>query len=223
LNKLMSFRRSAGMRPSYFFLTSLLLLSSALLSPLTAPAQETQSAPANTLSYDVALSGFGQVTGASNGNNIVEDTSESMGGLLSFRGTHKPLLGFEANYDFTRYSEFYNKGLRGSVQNNVHELTLNYMVEAHTAYGFQLFATIGGGIMVFDPTSKGGNGKPAQLLPAFDYGLGLNHNVLSDHIGIRVQYRYVKYKTPNFHEFFLDTQTLRRTMEPSIGVYYRFR
>ena len=62
----------------------------------------------------------------------------------------------------------------------------------------------------------------AQLLPAFTYSLGLNHNVLSDHIGIRVQYRYVKYKTPDFHQFLLDTQTLRRTMEPSIGVYYRF-
>ena len=40
-----------------------------------------------------------------------------------------------------------------------------------------------------------------QLLPAFTYRLGLNHNVLSDHLGIRVQYRYVKYKSPDFHHF----------------------
>ena len=35
--------------------------------------------------------------------------------------------------------------------------TLAYLVQAHTPYGFQLFATIGGGIMVFAPTSKGGD------------------------------------------------------------------
>ena len=72
------------------------------------------------------------------------------------------------------------------------------------------------------PTLQGRKPEPVQLLPAFTYGLGLNHNVLSDHIGVRVQYRYVKYKAPDFHDFLLDTQTLRRTMEPSIGVYYRF-
>ena len=108
------------------------------------------------------------------------------------------MLGYEANYDFTRYSESYNKGHLARVQNNVHEATLAYLVQGHTPYGFQLFASIGGGFMVFDPTSKGGDGMSAQLLPAFTYSLGLNHNVLSDHIGIRVQYRYVKYKTPEF-------------------------
>jgi opacity protein-like surface antigen len=218
LNKSMSFRRSAGIRPSYFFLSSLLLLSSALMFPWTALAQD---ATPNTRKYDVALSGFGQVTGDSNGNSIREDTTESLGGLLSFRDCYKPLLGYEVNYDFTRYSESYNKGLLARVQDNVHEGTLAYLVQAHT-HGFQLFASLGGGIMVFAPTAKGGHGMPVQLLPAFTYSLGLNHNVLSDHIGIRVQYRYVKYHTPYFHDFLLNTQTLRRTMEPSIGVYYRF-
>jgi opacity protein-like surface antigen len=215
------------MRPAYFFLISLFLLSSALMLSSAALAQDTSSTPAgqtpsNTRKDDVALSGFGQVTGASNGNSIREDTTESIGGLASFRQGYKPLLGYEVNYDFTRYSESYNKGHLARVQDNVHEVTFAYLVQAHTPYGFQLFASLGGGFMVFDPTSKGGDGRSAQLLPAFTYSLGLNHNVLSDHIGIRVQYRYVKYKTPSFHEFQLDTQTLRRTMEPSVGVYYRF-
>jgi hypothetical protein len=225
LNKSMTFRRSAGMRPSW--LTFLLLLSSALLLPLTASAQDAQSAPAGptlpaSRKYDVALSGFGQVTGASNGNFIVHDTTESMGGLLSLRDGYKPLLGYEVNYDFTRYSESYNKGQIARVQNNVHEGTLSYLAQANTEYGFQVFATIGGGIMVFAPTRLGGGGRSPQLLPAFTYSLGLNHNVMSDHIGVRVQYRAVKYKAPDFHEFLLNTQTLRTTMEPSIGAYFRF-
>jgi opacity protein-like surface antigen len=222
----MSFRRSASTRPSYFFLISLILLSSAVFSPGTARAQDASSTPdaptPRKLQYDGALSGFGQVTGASDGNFIREDTTESIGGLLSFRQEYRPWMGYEVNYGYTRYSESYNKGFLGRVQNNVNELTFAYLAQAHVPYGFQLFASLCGGIMIFDPTSKGGNGKSAQLLPAFTYSLGLNHNVLSDHIGIRVQYRYVRYKTPSFHEFQLDTQTLRRTMEPSIGVYYRF-
>lgn len=195
--------------------------------PLTALAQDTTGPPADTrkpiaLKYDAAISVFGQVTGASNGNSIRQDTTESLGGLVSFRQEYRPWMGYEVNYDLTRYSESYDKGGIGRVQSNVHEGTVAYLAQAHTPYGFQLFATIGGGIMVFAPTSKGGKGMSAQLLPAFTYSLGLNHNVLSDHLGVRVQYRYVKYKSPDFHQFLFDTETLRRTMEPSIGVYYRF-
>ena len=76
--------------------------------------------------------------------------------------------------------------------------------------------------MVFAPTSGGGHGRSTQLLPAFVYSIGVNHLLLSDHIGIRVQYRALTYKTPNFNEVLLDTHTLRRTMEPSIGAYFRF-
>ncbi len=214
----------ARMRQFYFFLSSAFLM--AALLP-TARAQDTRSLPAapaaqDTRRFDAALSAFYQVTGASNGNFIREDTSESLGGLASFRQPYRPWLGYEINYGFTRYSEFYAKGVT-TVQDNVHELNAAYLVQTRTAYyGLQPFATIGTGLMIFAPTSAGGHGQSTQLLPAFVYSLGVNYVALSDHIGIRVQYRSLTYKTPNFNNVLLDTHTLRRTMEPSVGVYYRF-
>ena len=220
----MRLQKSAGMCRSYFLLTALLPL---LLLPAVAAAQDSQTAPSNPTTqdgrrFDAAVSAFYQVTNASNGNSIREDTSESVGGLASFRQPYKPWLGYEVNYGYTKYSEFYGKGAF-TVQDNVHEFTAAYLLQtARKYYGFQPFLTVGTGVIVFAPTSGGGNGRSSQTLPLFTYAVGVNHLVLSDHIGVRVQYRAVKYKTPSFGEFQLDSQTLRTTMEPTIGAYFRF-
>jgi hypothetical protein len=50
----------------------------------------------------------------------------------------------------------------------------------------------------------------------------LNRQLLGSHWGVRVQYRAIKYKTPNFNQVLLDSHTLRTTMEPSVGIYYHF-
>jgi hypothetical protein len=215
--------RPAGRRRSHSSPRTFLFLA-ALLLPIAARAQNAKADPEaqDTRKYDVALSGFYQVTGASNGNFIREDTSESLGGLLSFRQPYKPLLGYEVNYGLTRFSEFYNKGVV-TVQNNVDEFSASYLVHApSTYYGLQPFATIGFGIMIFAPTQGAQSGFSPQILPAFIYSLGVNRPILSRHIGIRVQYRALKYKTPNYNDVLLDTHQLRTTMEPSAGVYFRF-
>ncbi len=58
------------------------------------------------------LDAFYQVSASSNGNFIRMDTTESLGGLASFRQIYRPWLGYELDYGYTRYSEFYNKRLR---------------------------------------------------------------------------------------------------------------
>jgi len=58
-------------------------------------AQDTQTAktvPEMKERYDLGLGGFYQVTHSSNGNFIREDTTESAGGLLSFRQPYRPWL-----------------------------------------------------------------------------------------------------------------------------------
>ncbi len=226
----MRFPCSSGVRHFCLLIGSLLSLA-ALLSPVN--AQQTQSVPAtpsapqpeapaapNTFRFDAALTPFYQVSGAANGNFIRQDTTESLGGLASFRQTYRPWLGYELDYGFTRYSEFYNKGF--PVQHNTHELTGALLLQTPTPYyGLQLFVTLGTGLMVIAPTSAGGNGQSTQLLPAFVYSVGVNHQV-TQHIGIRVQYRALDYKAPNFNNVLIDSHRLRTTMEPGAGVYYRF-
>ena len=215
------------MRRSFIFLI-LLLVFPILLPPALALAQDQSSssnaAPAAPVpwKYDGALSAFYQVTGASNGNFIREDTTESVGGQLSFRRPYRPWLGYELNYGLTRYSESYNKNVV-RVQDNVHQLTAAYLLQAPLVKGVAApFFTIGTGMMIFAPTQAGGHGMSSQVLPVFVYSLGFNRPFLSDRLGIRVEYRSLKYKTPSFNNVLLDTHTLRSTMEPSIGVYYRF-
>jgi hypothetical protein len=215
------------MRRSLNFLP-LLLLFPTLLAPAPAVAQDqspsSNGAPGAPVpwKYDAALSAFYQVTGASNGNFIREDTTESVGGELSFRRSYRPWLGYELNYGITRYSESYNKNVV-RVQDNVHQLTAAYLLQAPLVKGVAApFFTIGTGMMIFAPTQAGGHGMSSQVLPVFVYSLGFNRPFFSDRLGIRVEYRSLKYKTPSFNNVLLDTHTLRSTMEPSFGVYYRF-
>lgn len=209
------------------------LLLATLLLPLAAAAQgkgnlsgsPTPSAPEQaqqSLRYNGALSGFAQITGATNGNSIREDTSESLGGLASFRQPYRPWLGYEVNYGFTRFSEFYGKGVT-TVQDNVHEFSAAYLAQFPTPVFFRLepFATAGFGVMLFSPVQGAKVGVSTQLLPAFVYSIGVDR-AITERLGIRVQFRGLHYKTPNFNQLRLDTYRLRTTMEPTVGVYYRF-
>jgi hypothetical protein len=232
-------RHSRSVRCSRTFSATALLMA-ALLIPAAASAQDngdlsssssssssskslpSAPEPRDSLRFDAAVSGFAQITGATNGNSIREDTSESLGGLVSIRQPYRPWFGYEANVGYTRYSEFYNKGVT-TVQDNVTEFTAGYLLQAPKPVFYQLapFVTLGGGLIVFSPTQGSKSGVSPQFLPAFVYSLGVNRPV-THRIGLRVQYRALKYKTPNFNKNLLDTRRLRTTMEPSIGVYYRF-
>jgi len=187
-----------------------------------------QTAPATKERFDIGAGAFYQVTGASNGNFIREDTTSSGGGVVSFRQPYRPWLGYSADLGFTKFYEAYNKGLV-KVNDNVTDFSISYLLEAPPVYGVQPYVTIGGGIIVFSPIAgsvidvNGILPKPlsTQLLPEFTYSLGLSLPVFR-RIGVRGGLRGLKYKTPDFHQFSLDTHTLRNTLEPTLSVYYRF-
>ena len=213
------------------FLSALLVAVGMLPWALSSYAQDTQAVPAATQAterFDVGVGGFYQVTGASNGNFIREDTTESGGVLFSFRQPYRPWLGWEGNVGYTKFYEAYNKGVV-KVESNVTDLSFAYLFQSPTFYGVQPFLSLGGGIIVFSPisgtlTSINGtvpNPLPTQLLPEFTYTLGLNYPIFH-RLGVRGQLRGLKYKTPDFHQFSLDTKTLRTTLEPTLSVYYRF-
>lgn len=222
----------AGLRRSHSSPPRILLLA-ALLLPLAAGAQSEGNLSASAVPaapqaqqsqwrYDGALSGFAQITGATNGNSIREDTSESLGGLASFRQPYRPWLGYEVNYGFTRFSEYYNKGVT-AVQNNVQQFSAAYLFQSPKPMSYHLepFATIGFGVLIFSPTHVTNASVSTQLLPAFVYSIGVNRPVTA-RWGVRVQFRGLHYKTPHYNQLLLDTYRLRTTMEPTVGVYYRF-
>jgi hypothetical protein len=228
LNKSLHFPRSARSRQYSHFVSALLIAVGMLPWAVPCQAQDTQAVTEAKEKFDVGVGGFYQVTGASNGNFIREDTTESGGVLGSFRQPYRPWLGYEANLGYTKFYEAYNKGVV-KVESNVTDLSFSYLLQSPVIYGFQPFLSIGGGIIVFSPISgtlTNVNGTvpsnlPRQLLPEFSYTLGLNYPMFK-RFGVRGQLRGLKYKTPDFHQVSLDTHTLRTTLEPTLSVYYRF-
>jgi hypothetical protein len=178
--------------------------------------------------FDLGAGAFYQVTHASNGNFIREDTTSSGGGLISFRQPYRPWLGYSLDLGFTKFYEAYNKGVV-KVDDNVTDFSVSYLLESPPIYGVQPFVTLGGGIIVFAPISGTlidlNQTVPStlskQLLPEFTYSLGLSLPVFR-RIGVRGGLRGLKYKTPDFHQNLLDTHTLRTTLDPFLSVYYRF-
>jgi hypothetical protein len=191
-------------------------------------AQTLPSAPESKEKFDVGVGGFYQVTGAADGNFIRDDTTESGGGLVSFRQPWRPWAGYEANVGYTKFYEAYNKGVV-KVESNVTDISISYLFQSPTIYGVQPYLSVGGGIIYFSPISGTITNliKPVatnlsgQLSPEFVFNFGLNYPIFS-RLGVRGGLRGLKYKTPDFHQFAIDTKTLRTTLEPNISVYYRF-
>jgi hypothetical protein len=106
----------------------------------------------------------------------------------------------------------------------VHEVTAAYLVQAPTIpiLGLQPFASIGTGGLIFLPTEVGGQRYSQQARFPILYEVGVNYPILTSHLGLRLQYRGLSYKTPDFNASVITTNARRQTSEPSVGAYFRF-
>jgi hypothetical protein len=181
-------------------------------------------ATAQTLkNFEAAASIIGQFTGTTNGNGIKDSPTDSLGGLATVRQSLHPWLGYEVNYSYTRFTERYST-IPFGVQNNVHEVSGAYLVQGPTIpiLGLQPFGAIGVGGLIFLPTTVGGQKYPKQTRVPVLFEFGVNYPILTSHLGLRLQYRGLSYKTPDFNATVLTTGTRRITSEPSVGAYLRF-
>jgi opacity protein-like surface antigen len=181
-------------------------------------------AVAQTLkNFEGAVSIFGQSSGTSNGNGVHDSPTESIGALATVRQSLHPWLGYELNYSYTRFSERFST-IPFGVQNNVHEVSGAYLLQGPTLpiLGLQPFATVGVGALIFLPTTVGGQKYNQQTRVPLLYEVGVNHPILTSHLGLRLQYRGLVYKTPDFNAPAVTTGARRQTSELSLGAYFRF-
>lgn len=170
---------------------------------------------------DVSIGVFGQFTPRTSGNGITDTPTVSVGGQAAFRHTYHWWLGYEGSYNYTRYAERYSV-LPYTLQHNTHEFAGSYLVSAPGVLGVHPFAFGGLSALIFSPSLNGGQNASWQGRLAENFGGGINWALLSSHFGIRLQYRGVYYKTPDFNQARLNTGTSRLTSEPMAGVYLRF-
>lgn len=202
----MSFRK--------FCLPSLVFFAA---SALLCSAQTTKSL-ANT---DVSVEGLYQMTSTASGNGISVKATHSAGGAAFLRHSYHWWLGYEAGYVFTRYTNDYS-GQPFGVQTNMHEFAGSYYVHGPRALGIQPFATVGASAIIFSPTLNGGQKAAWQPRPGINFGVGVNMPLLTSHFGLRLQYRGLYYKTPDFGQAMYSTGAFRETSEPMAGLYLRF-
>lgn len=206
------------MRPSYRFLTVAALVL--FLAALTVPAHAQSSFLRNS---SISVAGFGQFTPTVTGNGITDRPTRSAGAQAAFRHSYHWWLGFEGSYNYTRFTEYYSTQSR-PVQHNVHEFAASYLVNGLNVpiLGIRPFALVGVSALFFSPSLNGGQNASWQGEPALNFGVGIDHALLNQHFGIRLEYRGVYAKAPDFHKAIYDTGASRLTSEPLAGVYVRF-
>lgn len=190
------------------------------LAALTAPAHAQSSFLRNST---VSVAGFGQFTSTVTGNGITDKPTRSVGGQAAFRHSYHWWLGFEGSYNYTRFTEYYSSQSR-PVQHNLHEFAASYLVNGKNVpiLGIRPFALVGVSALFFSPSLNGGQNVSWQGEPALNFGVGIDHALLTSHFGIRLEYRGVYAKAPDFHDAIYNTGKFRLTSEPLAGIYFRF-
>ena len=176
---------------------------------------------------DVAVSGIAVLTRDSSGNGIDQAVTNSGGFLASFRYQLRRNAALELNYGRTRNSQIYTNSTAFTFQEqqaNVHELTAAYVYQLNRGKKLNPFVLGGGGFLLFRPitTSTHSLVDPQNDTEGtFLYGLGANYR-LTNALGVRVQFRGLIYKSPDFGVNAASTGAWALTGEPSIGLTLRF-
>jgi opacity protein-like surface antigen len=175
---------------------------------------------------EVSLQGTGFFTKDSHGRGISQHSTDTGGFLLGYRYDFNDWLAAEANYGYARSTQFNVTGSGAfNVQNNVHEATASVVVTPPVRVArLRPNVLAGSGALVFDPTGNAGGtvaGARRQAKAGFVYGGGADYDV-TRHIALRVEYRGLVYKRPDFELSSLNSDAVAHTAQPSAGIVIRF-
>jgi Outer membrane protein beta-barrel domain len=223
--------------PRLFCVRSVLfcLLLTAVGSTAKAQTSQNTGLDRQLSRIDLGVSAVGVFNMDSNGVAVVNgkpntpvnlSPGQTAGAVVTLRYTIKPMVGFEGNYGYARYTDTFTPfGAQpnGGVQQNASEYTLGYVVHAKKEYfGMTPFASGGLGTMVFRPTPGGGLALPEQARAVYYFSVGAETTVWSPHFGVRLQYRQLFFKAPDFETNYLTIQQHTTTFEPGFGFFLRF-
>ncbi|HUA93122.1 MAG TPA: outer membrane beta-barrel protein [Terracidiphilus sp.] len=205
-------------------------------SSATAPAQpnsarQTRQQAASESQFDLGVSGFEVLNESSTGLGTYQAPKNTAGGMVEARYLLRPYVGFEMTYSFYSGSETYspapgacaltcaNKPLELGSKSS--EIGFDYV--ASKRFGnLRPFAV--GGLGFFISATPGhltDTGTQTVVRPVFIYGGGLEY-ALSQHFGIRGQFRDNMYRAPNLSLIYPATGQYTHSMEPMGGVFYAF-
>ena len=172
----------------------------------------------------ISIQGTGLVTRSLNDQTPSYEATKSGGLLVGYSYQFSRWLGAEGNYGFARNTQkFAPVGGPLSVEADFHEMTGSLVVHVPIRRrGIEPYVLGGGGAVVFDPTDRFAvTGAERQTRGAFVYGGGANFRV-TNHFGIRAEYRGLAYKVPDFGVSTLNLDKFTHLAQPSVGFVFRF-
>src|SRR5262245_16094098 len=204
-------------------MTKLKILAAGLFATLLLPAtSRAQELPPN----EVSVQGTGFFTKDSDNNGTTQHTTDSGGLLVSYRNRFSRLFGADLSYGYTRNTQLDLTPAGASrVQSNVHEATAALLV--HTpgrVLGLRPLALAGVGALTCSPMNDCREialGADAKAKRAIVYG-GRDDYDINDHFAMRLEYRGLVYKRPDFGLTPLNSDATTHTAQPSAGFVFRF-
>ncbi len=178
---------------------------------------------------DFAVLGQGLFNTTTNGTNYLNQAvsdvpGNTLGALVTLRYTVKPYFGLEGNFSYARFTQNFSNssGLAvGGIQANTDEYTLGYVVHPGEFFGVRPFVSVGAGSIAYKPTPGGGQGYQTQARAAYYYNVGAD-DMLTEHFGVRAQFRQSLSLAPDFGQNYLTIKQRTISTEPAVGVFLRF-
>src|ERR1700731_4522720 len=192
--------------------------------------------------YEVSLNGGAVFSKQSEGSGTTLTPTTSGNVLVTGRYRFSEHSSVEINYSHTANSQIYfSAPLTYRIHDTIAEYSGAYVFSFHQSAKTEPFVFAGAAALVFYPGYNFNtvNGVqtylPAsqQTKPAFLYGGGVDYRIfsmvplvrrpsLTNHLALRLQYRGLVYKAPDFKVQNLFTGARGHMAEPSVGIVVKF-
>ena len=178
--------------------------------------------------FDFSVSGAGVIGKQSTGHGTTLNPTNSAAPLVSFRFRFNAKHSLVGNFSTTHNGQIFTLGAHDfRIQSTVSEYSLGYVFNPVQIGKFEPFVLAGAGSLSFTPGDTFidtfqvpiASVKQNQLMIL--YGAGVDYRVVA-HIAVRLQYRGLIYKVPDFKNPALFTGAHGQLAEPSIGIVFRF-
>jgi hypothetical protein len=192
--------------------------------------------------YDISLGGSGVLSKQSEGNGTTLTPTNSGAFLFTGRYRFSDHNSLELNYSHTTNSQIYfSSPLTYRIKDTIAEYSGAYVFSFHETANVEPFAFAGAAALVFYPGYSFNTINDVQTYlptsqqtkPAFLYGGGFDWRIFSSvplirrshlthYLALRLQYRGLVYKAPDFKVQNLFTGARGHMAEPSLGFVVKF-
>jgi outer membrane immunogenic protein len=198
--------------------STLLVCAVALFAfALPAPAQDSARS-------EISADFTGDFQTQASGLGITDSPTYSGGVLANYRYHFSDWGAIEFNYSYTRFTQNYFPSSDSITQANAQEFTLAYVSTLGTKSSARIrpFVEAGTGGLIFSPVANGSTVDGlTQDRAVFLFGAGAEWRAMRN-ISLRIGYRGLVYKAPDFAVPSQVTNATTLMSEPYVGVAFRF-